>query len=404
MCCFTGPVHDVTATNIFARVLPDGRQFLAYGMTVGLSGEVAMVLPIPTPAAASEQAATFVDMSSCPKFFDALDALYPKDVWGGFAPAFAPAGDAIAKPLLTVHAVGAFEASFVPSIQDFGRLDPRFRLPPSTWQALPEYADWGFAVFKLQRAGDVQRVHPMAFTFERRNRDAVFFPTVHVHDGVIHESATFDHTLYSQVEPEWVPLMSAYRAPTPTSAITVEARAFVDVEGPMFREVHRGDLPNDDIWIRGELLRGRHYLGEGFCLRVHAGWDLLRGTGRGRPRSPAGLSPDVWRELQIPESERVRARDIAGAVFASAVRSRGAAWQVIPFRADLPQVQPSPTGFPGAPVMAPPPHPCLATFFNYAGRVMGIGVTIAFASMPTLEAVLEIQNVLREAIARVNAG
>ncbi len=53
-----------------------------------------------------------------------------------------------------------------------------------------------FAVFKL-KAGAMS-VHPMAFSFPRRDPQTVFFPTVHIHDGKVHEKADFDHIIYCQ--------------------------------------------------------------------------------------------------------------------------------------------------------------------------------------------------------------
>lgn len=400
MCCFTGPVASVSATQIFARALPDGRELLAYSMTVGFAADVAMVLPIPTPIGVREDAVAFVDMSSCAGFFDDLDALYPKPQ-AGFGPMLALAPAPIAHARLKVHAVGDFEASFVPTVADFARLDPRFRMPESAWRALPEYADWGFAVFKLKRAGDVQKVHPMAFTFPRRDRDALFFPTVHVHDGVVHDTAHFDHTLYAQVDPSWEPAMTAFRAPTATSALAPAARAFVDERAPIYRELWKGDLPNDDVWMRGERLRGRVFVGESFRVRVNTAWDALSGGGRGRPRTGAGLDPQVWREVQTPEAERRRARDVAGALVAETIASRGVAWGVIPIRYDLPEVHPGAyvAGVFGAP---PTPEGCTMTLFDYARSVMGIGVTIAFRAVPSPEVVAEVKAMLRAAIARVD--
>ena len=53
--------------------------------------------------------------------------------------------------------------------------------------------------------GDAQRVHPMAFEFPRRNARHLFFPTVHIHDGKVHEQADFDHALYCQADAEKSP-------------------------------------------------------------------------------------------------------------------------------------------------------------------------------------------------------
>src|SRR4051812_44856814 len=110
MCCFSLPVRMVQSTRMFARPLRDGRQLLVYGMTLEISEDVAMILPIPVPAGSKEDAVRFVDMSACPKFFEHVGALFPATDRGqakGLAPlARAPAPEAV----LVVHDVGDFEA------------------------------------------------------------------------------------------------------------------------------------------------------------------------------------------------------------------------------------------------------------------------------------------------------
>ena len=97
---------------------------------------------------------------------------------------------------LEVIQVGNFEASFVPTVKDFNRLDKRFRLPAELFKTMPDYKNFGFAVFKLKPGS--QTVHPMAFDFPTAQTAKIFFPTVHIHDGKIHKRATFDHVLYCQ--------------------------------------------------------------------------------------------------------------------------------------------------------------------------------------------------------------
>ena len=199
MCLFSQTVALVSDTHIFARVERD-RQFLAYEMKVSTPKETAMILPLPVREGSGEDALRFIDLSAYPEFFDDLDTLFyhPQA-----AIASLEAGDFLAAPLLEVHRVGEFEASYVPSLDDFSRLDPRFNLPPKTWAALPRVSDFGFAVFQL-RAGGARPIHPMAFSFPTRWADTAFFPTVHVHDGEAHEQAHFDHKLYLQLNEEAV--------------------------------------------------------------------------------------------------------------------------------------------------------------------------------------------------------
>jgi len=84
----------------------------------------------------------------------------------------------------------------VPTQKDFSRLDERFRIPADAWKQLPQYESYGFAVFKL-KSGEM-KVHPMAFSFPRRDVKTLFFPTVHIHDGKVHGKVEFDHALYCQ--------------------------------------------------------------------------------------------------------------------------------------------------------------------------------------------------------------
>ncbi len=188
-----------------------------------------------------------------------------------------------ARSQLTVHDVGDFDASFVPARADFSRLDPRFRLSDAALHALPVGEDWGFAVFKLKHtkatpapsppprrglfdrllgrtpepmpplAAQPKRVHPMAFRFPRRDPGRIFLPTVHVHDGKVHEVASFDHELFVQQRAEPV----SAEAPT-WLAQEKSVSAVVDIsrtagllvaDEAVWKATLRGRLPNQDTWV-----------------------------------------------------------------------------------------------------------------------------------------------------------
>lgn len=196
MCLFSQPVQHVSGTRIFARVVagPRPRQVLVYAMELGAAQDVAMLLPLPTPKDAPDDAVEFISLEASPGFFDDMARGFP----GGASRSLNEAPQAQA---LEVHAVGAFEASFVPRRADFARLDARFRLPDGVWSQLPCPEDYGFAVFKL-KAGERLRVHPLALSFPTRNPRQVFFPTAHLHSGEWERRAVFDHTLYFQGSPD----------------------------------------------------------------------------------------------------------------------------------------------------------------------------------------------------------
>jgi len=276
MCCFTAPVVGVELTGIFARAGSGTSQYLAYQMCYLAESELAMILPLPTPPDSAENAVRFIDLSGYPKFFFHCAHGFP---WGVRDP------DEIstlsAKDDLEVHQVGSYEASFVPRRADFSRLDPRFRMPEDAWDKLPQYADWSFCVFKL-KPGAV-KMHPMAFEFPRRNRSRLFFPTMHVHDGTVHEKANFDHQLYCQSPrppsgwrtstkvpkswrefqdaddrkktptpyPERIRLFLEYvgrEPPMPASVFmeTEKTQGLVDPAAPLHQLVLEGSLPNQD--------------------------------------------------------------------------------------------------------------------------------------------------------------
>jgi hypothetical protein len=194
MCCFTGPITSVSHTRIFARGTVDGRQYLVYSMNLDTAADVAMVLPIPLHAGSGEHEVAFIDLTDHPAFFASISSAWPPPE-RGTAGAPKKADDAGGATLI-VQNVGAFDASCVPTIGDFSRIDQRFRLPAGIWEKLPNYRSFGFVVFTL-RAGN-SAVQPMAFSFPRADARALFIPTVHIHDGTVHERAHFDHELYLQ--------------------------------------------------------------------------------------------------------------------------------------------------------------------------------------------------------------
>jgi hypothetical protein len=243
-------------------------------MTLSSAGNNAMILPLPVAAGAGEDAVEFFDLSDYEDFFEDLEKCFPE------APVQALGLQSFgASSHLKVHSVGSFDASYVPSMADFARLDPCFRLSDDVWQALPDYTGFGFAVFKL-RKGE-QRVHPMAFSFPIREPGRVFYPTVHVHDGAAHEFCAFDHALYYQggtpeslvteVEAVWTEDVSWWqrlvgkkpRVERNRNAMHLHWRkspkslsAHVDLERAPFvidAVVHKasvvGNFRNQDIWV-----------------------------------------------------------------------------------------------------------------------------------------------------------
>ena len=192
---------------------------------------------------------TFISLEAYPQFFKDVERGFPEPRSFSLGPTGRAPASAPAKKLAVIQ-VGSFEASFVPGIADFARLDERFRLPAGTWEKLPAYRHYGFAVFKLQSGA--KTIHPMAFSFPRANISSLFFPTVHIHDGQVHERGDFDHILYCQRGEgdatrltEWVesPQLARNFVNVPLTKDIVAA------DRHCYRKSLRGLLENRDVWV-----------------------------------------------------------------------------------------------------------------------------------------------------------
>ncbi|MCY1006350.1 hypothetical protein OV079_12415 [Nannocystis pusilla] len=108
----------------------------------------------------------------------------------------------------------------------------------------------------------------MAFEFPSRFPDWLYFPTVHVHDGRMHATARFDHSLYFQGpsraayrdivfgDARWATPRFSYEGETSdepagrfVSAAAVRSEV-VDAGAPVLRLSLTGKLPNEDTWLR----------------------------------------------------------------------------------------------------------------------------------------------------------
>lgn len=207
MCCFSRNVSFVKNTRIFARPLGGGVQAVAYQMSLGAPEDLAMILPLPVERKAAKKPLEFVNLEKYDKFFDDL-------------------------------------------AKDFARVDERFRLPDGIWEKLGDYADASFAVFKL-REGE-KKIHPMAFRFHVRDPSKLFFPTVHVHDGKVHETENFDHTLYCQVPARGLRSLLEWQESPRTALHFTKAglsRGLIDPRLHVHRRLIKDRHKNEDIYL-----------------------------------------------------------------------------------------------------------------------------------------------------------
>lgn len=266
MCIFAQPVVSVTDTNIFARLLPDGWQYLVYQMNFETRDSNAMVLPLPVQLPATDdETLEFISLKQHDGFFKDLKKGFPLALPS--RPTLSRGVDSAvdSEQILEVHDVGDFIASFVPAVADFNRLDPQFRIPQESWDQIPRYSDYGFAVFQLKSLQG--KPHPMAFKFRSRQNHSgggsLFFPTVHIHDGKVHKREKFDHTLYLQ-HPAFDNACGGYKQrgylvtdpatgyvrskwPAKEFCDTQACRGIVDPDGLVHRLEMRGRHDNVDV-------------------------------------------------------------------------------------------------------------------------------------------------------------
>lgn len=248
MCCFSKKVDVVADTNIFARASKGDGQYLVYSMRIKAGEDLSMILPIPVPKNSKEDAVKFINLEKYPEFFIEMRSGFPQPESEPPALGRSNTKDD-SKPKLAVVEVGSFVASFVPSIKDFARLDERFRLPTQVWDKLPQYKNWGFAVFQLKKGN--MKVHPMAFEFPRADKRVLFFPTVHIHDVSVPAKANFDHMLFCQPG-ESEDTMMWEESPQPAGMFMkkiAESHGIVDAKAHCYRRIMKGRFDNKDVLV-----------------------------------------------------------------------------------------------------------------------------------------------------------
>ena len=92
----------------------------------------------------------------------------------------------------------------------------------------------------------------MAFEFPRADAAKLFSPTVHIHDGTVHDEARFDHQLYCQI-PEGASLngVQGWRESHQLAGEFIEVaktKGLVDAGAHCYLKSIFGLQPNGDIW------------------------------------------------------------------------------------------------------------------------------------------------------------
>lgn len=201
-------------------------------MDYDAENDLALIVPLPV-ASTSADAVRFIDLSDYPEFFADIEKGFPY-TRGGIPESGSPRKRAKA---------ASIESSFVATQEALAQLDEKFRIPQETWNHLPEYNDFGFAVFQL--SANAHTVPPLAIEFTMRTPNLLYFPTVHIHDGTVPQEAPFDHDLFCQARAGW---LRSYDVAA--SFIDMDsAQGVVDGGERVSRMTVQGLHPNSDIIV-----------------------------------------------------------------------------------------------------------------------------------------------------------
>lgn len=230
MSSFAGNLTHVSNTRIFARATSKGTQYLVYQMDYAADGDIALILPLPTPPNTPADAVHFIDLVGYRDFFADIEKGFPY-TRGVPAVKGKTRDDARA------------QASFLASLVEFAELEEQFRIPQETWDKLPEYHDFGFAVFKIR--ADAPLRSPIALEFPMRNPNLLYFPTLHIRDGEAPEDANFDLDLFCQARSGW---LRTYDVASSFMDIN-KAQGILDPGERVSRMTVQGMHPNSDILV-----------------------------------------------------------------------------------------------------------------------------------------------------------
>jgi hypothetical protein len=262
---FVGNVEEVSDTKIYVADLGEYHA-LIYQMKVQTDEPNAMVLPIPT-----NEDVEFINLSEYEDFFKDLGRMFPHHK-GVRSRSMTKMHDSLS---LEVVEVGDYIASFVPTADDFSRLDERFHLSDEVVEALP-YEDSGFAVFQLKENKKAQDIHPMAYKYKPSD-DSLFIPTVHVHNGQLLYADTYDHSIYVGSPADEIVGMEKSKRDITNHVDIERTEGLVSDDMNFFRVEVKKYYHNGDFSVRDSELRFKGIVSEeGPYIRENVGKDLRK--------------------------------------------------------------------------------------------------------------------------------
>ncbi len=182
MCIFNTDTK-VSKTKIFVASLNGGqRQLTLYSnqaQAVNANDpNNAMILPIPSRSGGSD--IKLHDFSKVADLFATLDRCFPRTQAQDLS--FGMRNQSYSNSSLTVHQVGDYQCSIVPSVHDFGLLRAdTFQVSPHIASLLQQHyaSDFSFLVCRFKDGGSF---HPLGYSHDVSG-GRIFIPTRHEHGG-----------------------------------------------------------------------------------------------------------------------------------------------------------------------------------------------------------------------------
>lgn len=197
MCVIQGNTKSVADTEIFCAPCANGKdQVTVYSNAVSMhtaSNNNAMILPVPGGA----DRFSVIDLSRDPDMFKKIESCFPQKRSLSMDSLSTANSATCAGGYLAVKQCGSYQYSLVPSIEDFGRVDPRaFQLSPDVRQLFLDKYPRGYA-FLVCKISDNKKFHPVGYVHPLPAGGKLFVPTLHFHQGHNHNHGPdWDHSIY----------------------------------------------------------------------------------------------------------------------------------------------------------------------------------------------------------------
>jgi hypothetical protein len=225
------------------------KQFLVYSMNYRVGEDLAMVLPLPVPVGSKEDAVQFIDLHGYGEFF--------ADLQSGFPVAASDKRRPLSRSMPS-HCRQR-RSRWFRSAASKRRLCRRSKTLRASMLGFACRTGFGTSCPPTKsrglRCSSCARMPARCIRWRLRFlapiASKLFFPTVHIHDGKVHDTAHFDHSLYCQVGSQYGKTTGWEETPQLASAFVKVAatKGIVDGSAHCYRKTILGNQKNQDTWL-----------------------------------------------------------------------------------------------------------------------------------------------------------